>query len=273
MIQSRLPGAIATELLAGLKAKAAVQVAASWVEAKAPRFLVLEGHPGCGKSLAAAWAWEFVYDRIRNRGPVLGPIAAHDPWPVWCDTRLVAAMVGHEWRHEEQWASFDRARLVVIDDVGLEREPDRMSDLLERLYNVSSGRAILTTNLSFETFSARYGERVQSRIIGSARWAQCADPDMRMQRPEGESFPPPQRETAGELVARLKAEEDRKREEAEWEAGEADRERWWTEQMKLITNLGDEKTWRYTSNNASDEERRELLRKQVEQLKTDREGA
>lgn len=274
MILSRLPNPIATELHNGLKAHVALKHAAAWSENRAHRFLVLEGNPGSGKTMAAAWAFEFARDRVRHRGPIIGSVNPIDPWPVWCDARLVCSMVGHEWRAEKQWTDFDNARVVVIDDVGLEREADRMADLLERLYNVSSGRAILTTNLGFEQFSERYGQRVQSRIVGASQWVTIADPDMRMQAPEGEPFAAPQDETASELVARLKAEEEHKREEAAWEAGKVEREKFWADQMQLIKNLGEEHTWRPSPpvSNASDEERRDLLRRQVEQLQ-DREGA
>jgi hypothetical protein len=128
---------------------------------------VIEGGTGAGKSLAAAWAHQFT--RKRSRPSESGPTA----WPVWCDARLVSAMVGHEWRLPDDWRRFDASPLVVLDDVGCEDEPQQMRALLERLWNVSSGRVAITTNLNIDDIGKRYGPRVFSRMITS-RWVECA---------------------------------------------------------------------------------------------------
>lgn len=257
MISTNLPAAIATDLRATLRTTIALTEAAAWSESRASRVLVLEGDTGSGKSLAAAWAWQFA--RRRTRPSESGKYA----WPVWCDARLVAAMVGHEWRHEAAWSSFDCSALVVIDDVGIEDKPDQMCSLLERLYNVSSGRAILTTNLGFEDFSRRYGDRVRSRLVGAARWVRCADPDMRIAPPSSEPFRGPDVETPAELVARLKAEEQAAAEEREWEAGRAEREKFWAQEMAKLDGLTEAKRLPREIHD-SDEMTRDFLRKQLE---------
>lgn len=267
MIQSHLPDHIGVYIRTGVCTTTALTAAAAWSADREHRFLVLEGHTGSGKSIAAAWAHQFARERVTRTG-VMSYVETHtEPkWPVWCDARLVCGMVGGEWRNADAWAAFDRASVVVIDDVGTEDKADRMTALLERLCNVSSGRAVLTTNLDFETFSGRYGDRVQSRMVGSARWVRCADPDMRCHVPSGAVFAKPGDETTAELTARLRADEERRRQEAEWQAGQADREKWMAKHMDEMQLLMD-KSIRLPPSDSSDDERREFLRKQVAGLK------
>lgn len=261
MISTQLPPAILAQLRGSLCRTTTLTEAAAWSESKSDRALVLEGGTGSGKTLAAAWAFQFA--RRRTRPSEVGTIA----WPVWCDARLVCAMVGHEWRREAEWRTFDAAPLVVIDDVGIEDDPKNMRALLERLWNVSSGRLVLTTNVSPDEFSSRYGDRVFSRVAGSARWIATTSSDMRIEAPAGEAFRRPEDETSSEQVERLRAEDEASRAAAEWERTRADRERMTADIMRRVSDITGDKRLRAVDSSASDNERREFLRKQLEGLK------
>jgi hypothetical protein len=268
-VNTNIPAKLDRILRSTLLTTSALAETARWVESKSD-VLVIEGDTGSGKSVAAAWAWLFVKCRTNRSGPMTyGEMHAPASWPVWVDAPTVASL--QPW--SDQWAEFDRARLVVVDDVGTEEKAERMQAVLERLWNVSSGRAVITTNLTVADFGDRYGARVASRLAGSGTWARCSDPDMRIATPAGEPFRRPEDETHGELVARMRSEEERRREAAEWEAGAAGREVMFAEMSAKLSGLIGEKRLRVAPSNSSDAERRELLRKQVEQLKTDREGA
>lgn len=270
MILTSLPNHIATVLRGGLRSTAATRAVAEWSSDPTWRILVLEGGVGSGKTAAASWGFQFVYDRMTRPGVRTYAEIYSPRWPVWCDARLVCGLVGVEWRYEDKWAAFDTAPLVVLDDVGTEDKPERMTSLLERLFNVASSRAIITTNLDLDDFHKRYGDRVDSRIVGFAQWVQCADADMRVCPPDGAPFARPEDETHSELVARLKAEEERRKIDEEWEAGHEERQRWWAEHMADLARLTGEKRLRVAASGESDEEARERIRRQVEQLQRDR---
>jgi hypothetical protein len=268
-VNTNIPAKLDRILRSNLLTTSALTETARWVESKSD-VLVIEGDTGSGKSVAAAWAWLFVKCRANRSGPMTyGEMHTAPAWPVWVDAPTVASL--QPW--SDQWAEFDRARLVVVDDVGTEEKAERMQAVLERLWNVSSGRAVITTNLTVADFGDRYGARVASRLAGSGTWARCSDPDMRIVNPAGDPFRRSEDETNSELVARMASEQERKREAEEWEAGAADRERMFAAMSIDLSRLTGEKRFRTAPSDSSDAERRELLRKQVEQLKTDREGA
>jgi hypothetical protein len=230
MISTQLPKHIMADMRAGLRRTTALLAVASWIEVKSDRAIVIEGGTGAGKSLAAAWAHQF--SRNRCRPSESGPTA----WPVWCDARLVSAMVGFEYRLPDDWRRFDASPLVVLDDVGCEDEPQQMGALLERVWNVANGRVVITTNLNADDFKRRYGERVFSRVATS-RWVRSADPDFRASPPRGEVFRRPEDETACECVDRIRAEEKAVHEEELWEAERLERERRMTEVMARVAEI------------------------------------
>jgi hypothetical protein len=145
-------------------------------------------------------------------------------------------MVGHEWRLPDDWRRFDASPLVVLDDVGCEDEPQQMRALLERLWNVSSGRVAITTNLNIDDIGKRYGPRVFSRMITS-RWVECADHDYRITPPTGEPFRRPEDETACECVDRMHAEEQAARKEELWETERLQRERRMADVMARVAEI------------------------------------
>lgn len=261
MITTQLPALILADLRRGLRTTVALTQAASWSEAKSDRALVLEGATGSGKSLAAAWAFQF--SRHRARASEAGMTA----WPVWCDARLTCALVGHEWRRETEWRQFDAAPLIVIDDVGTEDEPRQMRALLERAWNVASGRVVITTNVAPDAFAARYGDRVFSRVAGSARWAATASKDMRLEAPSSEPYRRPEDETESEWADRREAEELARQEAEEWERNRVTRERAMAELMRRISDLTGATRHAARPDAREDDERRDVLRSQVEMLR------
>jgi len=180
--------------------------------------LILEGGTGCGKSVAAAWA--FAYFRERWRTP-----------PVWGDMPELASLA--EWKPE--WQVFDDAPLVVLDDLGTERDRKRAAAVIERFCNLASGRCIVTTNVPVGEILPLYGERVQSRLIGVAEWVILSGRDLRVAPPEDDAAPDPadktqrEREREAELE-RIRREQERReaaeREEADraWREGQAERD-------------------------------------------------
>lgn len=261
---SHIPSRLDTTIRAGVATTHALSETARWLETRSVPALVLQGDPGCGKSVAAAWAFRHTYHRVRPSDAGLAS------WPVWWDANTIAHL--RPW--DPQWAAIDSAPLVVVDDVGTELGPDavgRMQGVLEHLWNVSSGRLLLTTNVDPGSFGERYGDRVKSRVAGSSVWVACADDDMRITPPKSTPFRRPDAETSSELVARLAEEERKRAEDAAWEAAAPEREAWMRRHMENLARLTGEKRLRVAPTDASDEERRQLLKNQVDMLR--KEGA
>jgi DNA replication protein DnaC len=111
---------------------------------------VLTGGQGCGKSVAAAWA-----------------VATHEDPTVWVHAleleRVFAAQFGDEIKQQERVCG---ARLLVLDDIGIEKDPAAMCQTLYRLLEARrQRRTIVTTNLSEAKWLERYCEpRLVSRF-------------------------------------------------------------------------------------------------------------
>lgn len=153
--------------------------------------LVLQGGTGSGKTVAAGWGFE--YERSRHGRP-----------GVWCHMRDIAALA--DWKRE-QWAIFDAAPLIVIDDLGREVSAANAAAVIERVDNLARGRCIYTTNLDVIPAMGLYGERASSRLV-QARWLAVACEDMRVTPPTTPLAPPPRfvQEAADEAVPFLSPE-------------------------------------------------------------------
>lgn len=262
---STIPSRLDTLLRAGALTTHALSETARWLETRSVPALVLQGDPGSGKSVAAAWAFRHAYHRVRHSG---AGIAA---WPEWWDANAITNM--RPW--DERWNAIDAAPLVVIDDVGTEiglEASSKMQGVLERLWNVSSGRMILTTNVSPPDFCERYGDRVRSRVAGSAVWVACAEDDMRSAPPTSVPFRRPEAETSSELVARLADEERKRVEDAEWEKAAPEREAWMARHMANLESLTRSKRMHVPVSRESEDEdeARVRIKSQLEQLRRDR---
>lgn len=272
-----LPDRAAAKLRAGLRNTQATSVAARWIEHGPHDVLVLQGDTGAGKSLAAAWCFTFVRHR-EFTGFREGVAPRRDC--VWADARVVATL--KPW--DERWRTFDSAPLVVLDDVGTEDSAGAMTSVLERLFNLAGGRAVITTNLAPGPFAERYGDRVASRFAGGALWVATTDVDMRLDAPDGPELPQPNAPTERERAARDAQREAEQREDAahqQWleeNAGSLDRYR---SELRRLTGEQRDRKRRLTvaqtfpegpsaEEQAIVEARRQELRAQVEKLQ--REG-
>jgi len=129
------------------------------------RIVVLSGPVGVGKTVSAV-RW------LMNHGG-LSP----------CFTRAgdfeARGRYSHVWRSEWQNASG-----MILDDMGAEYKDSKGNlladlDTLIDTFSVGAGKLVITTNLSWDDFQARYEERISSRIVGSAKWVNVAGQDLR----------------------------------------------------------------------------------------------
>jgi DNA replication protein DnaC len=128
--------------------------------------LVLAGGVGSGKSVAAAWL-------IAEAGGVWLTAASA--------VRVFAGMYGEAL--EEQREALG-CHTLVLEDVGAERDDDRMGALLVELLEARKGgstRTLITTNLRQTQFLARYADpRLVSRVTGeSVQWVNAPGEDLR----------------------------------------------------------------------------------------------
>lgn len=129
------------------------------------RICVLAGPVGVGKTVAAV-RWLMNFGGIRPGYARAGDFEAVGRY----DT---------EWR--AQWRG---ASGFILDDLGAEyadAKGNLISDLdtLFDVYATGRGRLVVTTNLTWEVFQARYGERISSRIVERATWINVTGPDQR----------------------------------------------------------------------------------------------
>lgn len=243
-----IPPKIARDLECAILTPALLAVG-TWTEARTTDVLVLEGGTGSGKSVAAAWAHSFFAHRSHKQ-------------PLWSDAPSLAAIA--EWK---DWAPFDSAPLVVIDDLGTEREPARMAVVLERLFNVAAGRAVITTNVSYAEAISRYGDRIGSRMAGSGHWHVLNCADFRVSRPEGRQAPLPSAHTRREVEAAKRAAEERARSDAAAEADRLEAIRMGIEARERLRQLTAAKSVSHVESTAADDERRRFLQAQIESLR------
>jgi len=203
-----VPPKLARVLASGLRQTPSLELVAEWVEGTEAGLdvLVLQGGTGSAKSVAAAWAFEWT----QHRAPITP--AGHRRAPLWVDARALAAWSAFDARF---WSAFDNASVIVIDDAGIEENGDRIAAAIERIVNVSTARAILTTNLGGRAFVERYGPRVISRLRGCGRWCVLADADYRTEagRAELEArplWPSPRDATIREVALRQREAEERR---------------------------------------------------------------
>lgn len=125
-------------------AEAAMAAAEDFVADPSRLVLVLSGGTGAGKSMAAGWI-------VASQGGV---------WMPATDSNSFEGF-------EEIRSRMERCELLVVDDLGQERETGAGTTLLIPLLTtrIDRGRrTVVTTNLAPPALTARYGERWISRI-------------------------------------------------------------------------------------------------------------
>lgn len=262
------PPDVAAKIAAGLVETEALRVALEWLESPS-KVLVLQGGTGSGKSVAAGW----LHDFFRAR-PVHSDAGARRG-PAWFAAKVLGAV---DPRDRETWAAFDSATLITLDDVGTELWPERIGSAIERVWDVTSARLVITTNLDADVVvpasgPGRYGERVASRMQG-ATWVVLAAPDYRGGGPVGPKWPSPSAPTEREREATRARHEAEDRERAEYEAGAEEREKKLREILATSEALAGAKILRLpvAGNDASDNERRRQLARQSRRAEDGSEG-
>lgn len=158
--------AIAFELLDSTPARAALEAWAADHNRKP--WLILSGGTGCGKSIAVAEAM------ARYRG-------------MYSRADDIVRTFSSLWDSAAQQRSIRECRLLAIDDLGTEFEPERMQPALLDLLDARAGGAqagtIVTTNLTRKAMSERYAhERILSRLSERAHWVTVPGPDLRRKK-------------------------------------------------------------------------------------------
>lgn len=121
--------------------------------------LVLAGPPGCGKTLAAAWAL------------------------AWKDGQFLDAPA-LAWIHTDMEALADLRGLLILDDTGQEPDgpsgwaADRLAGLLVRRH-LRLAPTIVTTNLKRADFARRYGPRLDDRLNERALFVELGGASLR----------------------------------------------------------------------------------------------
>jgi hypothetical protein len=161
---------VAIVLGTGLAATKSLRVVSRWLlRTDVAPVLVLSGRPGCGKTVAGAWALAQRGGRYRTASQL---------------ARIFAATYGPLLEEQE---SLTRAPLLIVDDIGGEHDGERLgAALLElidaRQHSATRYRTVLTTNLSRDQLAHRYpSERLASRLNdpGIVVWVSDAGPDLR----------------------------------------------------------------------------------------------
>jgi len=151
-----------------VKALVAVQ---AWLPTSVP-WLLLTGSVGRGKTLAAAWAL-----LERGAGRYIGARELE---------RISTARYGDE---AETFAALLRTCLLIVDDIGRERDAGHMTAALLDLVDERRKRGqktIAISNMARGAFLKAYAdERLLSRLgePGIALWFSDAGPDMRARKP------------------------------------------------------------------------------------------
>jgi DNA replication protein DnaC len=153
------------EPLAALRATQGWLAKATDREAPGRNVLVMAGATGLGKTLAAAWAI------TREGGIYVKMDELCRDYARWERDRTTMDHSGNAWRR------YQRARLVVLDEVGRERDANLARDAFYKLVDERQSRrrqlTIMVTNLSRADFLARlhagaYDERSASRLARDA---------------------------------------------------------------------------------------------------------
>lgn len=152
----------------------AMRAVMRWCDAgpDAPRFLVLTGGTGCGKTYAAAYAMARARRTVEYvRASHLAD--RHDPYGWDRDRGIMPLRMG--------------AMLMVVDDVGTEKrnaEGRRDQRFMPALSDIIDSRqqlgTIITTNLSKAAFLETYCDpRMASRLAQSGYFHGCGNADLR----------------------------------------------------------------------------------------------
>lgn len=142
-----------------------------------PTMLVLAGHTGVGKTIAAAWV-------MFHANPLLphGVKWKTEQAPKFRHVSELAQLSGYGEADKPERTAIKTTKCLVVDDLGAEICTDHFAAMFDAVINARYGclgYTILTTNLTSAQFSERYGERVYDRIRGRGEWYDISEPSMR----------------------------------------------------------------------------------------------
>lgn len=167
--------------LRGTHETLALTAAGAFVAERHARFLLLLGDRGVGKSVAAGHVL-----REFSREHRWDAMATGTPQPaVWLQASALTRVTAWDRADQELLRSVERAQLLVLDDLGDECTEVGLSltrdALLER--HTKARRTVLTSNLTPESFKARYGEALADRIRSSGMVPVLFGKSLRKPRP------------------------------------------------------------------------------------------
>lgn len=132
---------------------------------------------------AGEWVADWHHPEIRQRRGLLfaGPVGtgktaiaaaiAHDidGWAFWPVTDLVQHLMDSYADNSfgYRFSALARRRILVLDDLGAERDTDGQTDLVVKLLDArhrGDGHTVITTNLPPALREVRYGQRIESRL-------------------------------------------------------------------------------------------------------------
>lgn len=139
--------------------------------------LVLAGPTGVGKTVAAAWA-------MFHADPILpyGGKWRTEQAPRFRHASTLTEITGYSDECKAERVALKNTKCLVIDDIGAEIATEHFLSMFDALFDArygGYGYTILTTNLTNELFSARYGPRVYDRIRERGEWYDVTEPSMR----------------------------------------------------------------------------------------------
>lgn len=138
---------------------------------------VLAGVLGTGKTVAAARFLESADPR-----QPFGRAWRADQRPHFIHASKLLVMGLYD--HEEERNQLERTKALVIDDMGVERLDAggvglALFDWLINARYGAAGYTLITTNLTWESFRDRYGERIADRLREQADWYDLDGESMR----------------------------------------------------------------------------------------------
>jgi DNA replication protein DnaC len=171
LLSSGVPKEIAGRVIEPLYDTPAVVHVRDWWKSDA-RAIVLSGGNGCGKSIAAA---SIIRDHCQDnskRAFIREP-GDMPPWWIWRgmkwrDATSVAKLGAFDHEDKAEARTLIATPLLILDEAGNEMGQGETSlgNLLADRLGDTSTRTIVTTNLSPQNFSTRYGSRLMSRLGG-----------------------------------------------------------------------------------------------------------
>ena len=141
---------------------------------------VFAGPLGVGKTTAAAYV--LCHGRPMR---ITGPWTSHET-PLFTHAEAILAaskLTPQSTADTAQRAQLKRCQILVIDDLGLEKDPRRtMQTYLDGLVNAryaGDGWLVITTNLPPGDFKKRYGDRIYDRLRQRACWYEISHESLR----------------------------------------------------------------------------------------------